>query len=306
VVGDLRGHKTCYMMEATAQQGDIIAMYCQLETIREDASNTRSPIVFVHGFPDSPLMFEAFYNEDEQAQPWLQGRNIYTIAFPNRHTNRDFPSAIEMAQGVLQPEFAQLIEGRMAQSPTGKIIPIMHDWGSIYTWRFIRQSKTQGIQAIVAMSVGSSLRFDIWEHGIYALGWYYSVLFCLPYYIRLGIFKRLLAYLVTSFAGYRSETAHELYLDAYHYWDGPIKLVIAPLQLVGLLNYKPSFVDWDFPVLFMRSEADRMASNRAFEAKVQAREDSHFRLFKRSHHWFMHHKEAEVRDEIRAFLAEMG
>lgn len=281
-------------------------MYIQRETIHNVPDSSRSPVVFIHGFPDSPRMFADYYAEAERQQPWLQGRTIYTLAFPNRHTNADkFPSVFEMAQGVMEREFSTQMDALIADSPTGKIIPIVHDWGSIYTWRYIRKTRPQGIEAVVALSVGSSLRFDIWEHGIYALGWYYSVLLCLPYYIRLGFVKRFVANILVRYGGYRSDTAEDIYLDSYHYWDGPIKLFVAPLQLLGILNYKPSFVDFDFPVLFMRSAPDRMASNKAFEALVTERANSHFRIFERTHHWFMHAKKDEVLGEIRTFLADI-
>lgn len=277
--------------------------YCDLQTIHHEPHAERSPIVFVHGFPDSPLLFADYITTEEQQQPWLKDRSIYTIAFPNRHTNAErFPSVPEMASGLLRTEFAQIMTHLIGTSPTGQVIPIVHDWGATYTWRFIRQQGDEGIERMVSLSVGSSFRYDIWEHGLRAFGWLYALLFALPYYIRLPVVQRSVANAIVRYAGYRSETAGMLYKDAYHYWDGPLWLLRLPFYLLGFAYQKP-YTDFRFPVLFMRSPFDRIASTHRFEEAVKARSDSTFVLFEDANHWFPEQNSSDVLPYVRRFLA---
>ncbi len=108
-------------------------MYAKLTCLRNAVPTDKSPVVFVHGFPDSPQMFAAYYAESERSQPWLEGRSIYTYAFPNRHDNPNFPPLRELVRGVMVKEFDSTMDELAQKSPTGKLIFIVHDWGATHT-----------------------------------------------------------------------------------------------------------------------------------------------------------------------------
>lgn len=277
-------------------------MYCQVTRIREDG--TRSPVVFLHGFPDSPRMFQAYYAEQEQAQPWLQGRGIYTVAFPNRFTNPNYPPLGALIGGVLQHEIDQILAERIAASPTGQIVVIAHDWGATRSWSFIRRQGAAGnqpIEKMVSLSVGSSFRFDLGEHGLRALGWTYSALFGSPAFIPIRAYRRLVAWIIIRFGGYQSDNLETFHRDCYHYWYGLVRLLAVPTDLLGL-RYRPGYTGFTFPVMYLRSPFDRIATTAAFERAVQERADCRYRLYADANHWFPEQQAERVLEEIRTFL----
>ena len=274
-------------------------MYTQLDCLR--AEGDRSPVVFIHGFPDSPLMFERYYAPEEREQAWLQGRPIYTIAFPNRFTNPNYPPLRALMGEILQTEVEQLLRKVIASSPTGQIVPVVHDWGATCTWKFIRRDGAAGIEKMVAFSVASSFRYDVWEHGLRALGWSYSALFGSAWMIRIPAYQRFVTYMITKFGGYKSEQADTLWKDCYHYWYGFVRLLILPTDLIGL-RYRPAFTDFPFPVLFIRSPLDRLPSNAAFEKALKARADCRFVLYEDANHWFPEQHAERTLQEVRSFV----
>lgn len=278
--------------------------YCHLEKAYQPPENGRSPVVFIHGFPDSPLMWRDYWTEEERERPWLAGRAIYTLAFPNRQTRpAPIPTWRELRQGVLDEEVADAFAQVAATSPTGQLIPIVHNLGATYTWRYIRTHGDPPVEKLVSLSVASSFRYDVWEHGLNALTWLYQIPYILPYTVRIRPLQNLLGNLLTRFAGYRSETANEAWRDTYHYLDGwfwPIKL---PFFLLGILGREPEFLAFPFPVLFMRSKIDRIASTQAFEAELQRRPDSQFHLLPGVTHWFPEQRSDLVLAQLRQFLA---
>lgn len=278
--------------------------YCLLEQIYQPEKASRSPVVFLHGFPDSPRIWQDYVTEAEQKRPWLAGRAIYTFAFPNRETRPSpIPTWGEVRRGVLDAELAAAFADVAAHSPTGQFIPIAHDLGATYTWRYARAHPNPPIEKMVALSVASSNRYDVWEHGLNALTWLYQIPYILPYAIRIRPLQNLLGYLLTRFAGYRSETANEAWRDTYHYLDGwfwPIKL---PFYFFGILGRAPEYLDFTFPVLFMRSHMDRIASTKAFEAELQRRPDCQFVFLPGVNHWFPAQQSELVLAQLRQFLA---
>ncbi|MGJ3241090.1 MAG: alpha/beta fold hydrolase [Anaerolineae bacterium] len=273
-------------------------MYCQLLPIREIPAAVRSPIIFIHGFPDSPEIFADYHTPHEQAQDWLQGRNIYAIEFPNRHTRPNFPPLLALISGQMRCEFAEHLTHLIADSPTGQVIPIAHDLGATYTWRYIRQQGGAGIERFVSLSVGSSFRYDIWEHGASAITWLYSLIYILPYYLPFAPFRRMLAQALTQTAGYQSDSAEKVYQDVFHYWYAPLWLVRFPIFFIPL----PDYTAFDFPVLFIRSEWDRIASTNAFERTLAQRADSRVLVWEEVTHWFPEQQSQRVLTEIRSFL----
>ena len=275
-------------------------VYAHLNCLEPLGPEPKSPVVFIHGFPDSPAMFSAYYAPTERARPWLSGRGIYTYAFPNRHDNPNFPPLAELARGVIAREFDQILDGLAAQSPTGKLVILAHDWGATHTWRWARARKNPPIEKLVAFSVGSSLRFDVFEHGLNAFTWLYGLLFCSPWY--LPFLRRPVARAIMRSAGYRSETALDLWQDAYHYWDRPSLLLTLLPQALFFLFYRHEYLDFPFPVLYMRTPLDRIASTAAFERALLARPDCRLILYPEYNHWFPEQHSAVVLPEVRAFI----
>jgi pimeloyl-ACP methyl ester carboxylesterase len=275
-------------------------MYARIDCILEIENSSRSPVLFVHGFPDSPLMFSDYFTSAEQQQDWLKGRSIYTYAFPNRHNNPNFPPLAELKNGVMNAEFDALLDGLAAKSPTGKLVIVCHDWGATHTWRWARSRKNPPIERLVALSVGSSIRYDVWEHGFGVITWFYGMWFGSSWYVK--ALRKPVASSIVSAAGYRSETAMELWRDAYHYWDRFSLLLTFLPQSFKLINYLPEYLDFQFPVLYMRSKLDRIASTAAFEKIVQSRPDCRFVLFEGYNHWFPEQHSDEVLAHIRKFL----
>lgn len=274
-------------------------MYTKLECLC--AEGNRSPVVFIHGFPDSPLMFQRYYAPEERDQAWLQGRPIYTVAFPNRFTNPNYPPLSALISEVLQKEVEALLSQLIAASPTGQIVPVVHDWGATCTWKFIRKHDGAGIEKIVAFSVASSFRYDIWEHGFRALAWTYSLLFGSAWYIRIPAYQRFVTGLITRAAGYHSDQDATLWKDCFHYWYGLPRLLIVPFDLIGL-RYRPAYTDFKFPVLFIRSPLDRMPSTAAFEKALKSRPDCRFVVYEDANHWFPEQHAERVLKEVRAFV----
>lgn len=277
--------------------------YCQLECLFRPQQETRSPIVFIHGFPDSPLMWQAYVTEAERERPWLAGRAIYTFAFPNRQTRPEpIPSWREVRRGVLDDELSAAFAEVITRSPTGKVIPVVHDLGATATWRYARRRQGQtAFEKLVSFSVGSSLRYDVAEHGLNAMTWLYQVVYIVPYTTRLRPFQRLLSFLLTRAAGYQSETADEVWRDTYHYWEGWLWPLRLPFYMLGA-GWERPFLDFQFPVLFMRSHIDRIASTKAFEAELQRRPDCCFIELPDVNHWFPEQRPELVLPVLRDFL----
>jgi len=276
--------------------------YAKLMCLHREDSTNKSPVVFVHGFPDSPGMFAAYYALEEREQPWLKGRSIYCYAFPNRHDNPDFPPLWQLAKGVMAREFDQAMNELSLQSPTGKLIFLSHDWGATHTWRWARKQKNPPIEKLVAFSVGSSFRYDIFEHGLNAFTWLYGLWFLSLNY--LPFLRKTVSWSIVNGAGYRSDTAAGLWKDTYHYWDRPrLLLTILPQVFFGLF-YQPEYLDFSFPVLYMRSPKDRIASTAAFERLVRSRPDCRFVLYAEYNHWFPEQNSDVVLPEVRTFLGD--
>lgn len=279
-------------------------VYCLLECWGQPEEETRSPVVFIHGFPDSPLMWQRYVTAVEREQPWLANRAIYTFAFPNRQTRPDLiPSWREVRRGVLDDELAAAFAELITRSPTGQIIPIVHDLGATATWAYARRRQGKApFEKLVSFSVGSSLRYDLAEHGLNAFTWLYQLLYIAPYTFRWRPLQRLLAYLLTRAAGYQSNTADEVWRDTYHYWAGWLWPLRLPVYLLGWGSERP-FLDFPFPVLYMRSHIDRIASTKAFETELQRRPDCCFIELPDVTHWFPEQRPDLVLPVLRDFLA---
>lgn len=277
-------------------------MYCRLDCLHAAPDSARSAVVFIHGFPDSPAMFAAYATPAERQQPWLRGRSLYAFAFPNRHTHPDFPPLSALRQGALAREFADLLDEAAGRSPTGRLVIIAHDWGATYTWQYARQRRQPPIEKLVALSVGSSFRYDFGEHGLRALTWLYGVWFGAAWYVP--ALRGLVARSIVAYAGYRSATAADLWRDAYHYWDRPAWLAQAPLFLLGWRGRQPEYLDFPCPVLYLRSPLDRIASTAAFERALDERPDCRRVILADANHWFPEQQSERVLAEIRTFLAD--
>lgn len=274
-------------------------MYALLTCLHDASPTFLSPVVFVHGFPDSPGMFSAYHTAAEREQPWLKGRSIYTYAFPNRHDNLNFPSLTALAGGIMAREFDQTFDELARQSPTGKLRIIAHDWGATHTWRWARSRKEPPIEKLVALSVGSSFRYDVFEHGLNAFTWLYGIWFGSAWY--LPILRRAVAQSIVKGAGYRSVTADELWRDAYHYWDRPSLLLTILPQALFFLFHKPEYLDFPFPVLYLRTKLDRIASTTAFEKRMKERPDCRMVIYPEYNHWFPEQHSDVVLEEVRRF-----
>lgn len=277
-------------------------MYTKWIQLLQVANSTKSPVVFCHGFPDSRLMYADYYAETDQ--PWLANRSIYALEFPNRQTNFEvFPTLKEMRKKVLEKEWETLVNQIADLSPTNKIVPIAHDLGATYMWKYIREQDGEGkIDKMVSLSVGSSFRYDVWEHGSKTALWpIYRLLFSLPFYKK--AFRRPIARIVQS-AGYESDTAENIYLDAYHYWDGPLYFVAYLTFFWTIPRPRADYTDFTFPVLFIRSAQDSIASNRAFEETLLARNNSLVLVLDDVNHWFPEQESERVLKEIRTFLID--
>ena len=258
-------------------------------------------MVFAHGFPDSPLMFKDYFSKEEQDEPWLIHRSIYVISFPNRHDNSTFPPISKLFRGVISSEFDQYMNMLSMKSPTGKLIFVAHDWGATHAWRWARQHPVPPIEKFVALSVGSSFRFDVLEHGLSAFVWMYGLLFSLAWYVP--FLRTPIGQSLVKFGGYRSSTAASLWKDAYHYWDRLVlPLTIIP-QALGLINYQREYLDFPFPVLYIRAPEDRIASTAAFERLLRARPDCRIVVLERACHWFPEQQSGAVLQHVREFLA---
>jgi pimeloyl-ACP methyl ester carboxylesterase len=259
-------------------------------------------VVFVHGFPDSSLMFRDYFSEDEQEEPWLKQRSIYAFSFPNRHDNSEIPPISKLFRGVIAKEFDQHMNKLSIESPTTKLIFVAHDWGATHVWRWARHQQDPPIEKFVALSVGSSFRFDILEHGLNAFVWMYGLWFALAWYIP--FLRTLVGKSIVKFGGYRSSTASDLWKDAYHYWDRLIlPLTILP-QALGLINYQREYLDFTFPVLYIRTPDDRIASTAAFERLLRARPDCRIVPLEQTCHWFPEQHSDTVLPYVRGFLGE--
>ncbi len=272
---------------------------CQLRRVHYEPNSRRSPLLLLHGFPDSEHMYDAYVTPLERQQDWLRGRSIYAIVLPNRRTNPNWPSLHDLWHKRLEREVAALIDVVIAASPTGKVVIVAHDWGATFVWARVRQRPDLPIERMVALSVGSSFRYDCSEHGIGALWWLYGILFGLPYYLPPA---RFLTAAMLMLGGYRAPDAHNAAFDSFHYWDWPINLVRLPLRLIGY-GQQPPFTDIRFPVLFMRCPIDRIASTSSFEQVLQQRADCIVHITTNPH-WFPEQRPEEVLALVRSFLAE--
>jgi len=57
--------------------------------------------------------------------------------------------------------------------------------------------------------------------------------------------------------GYKGTTPPDRH-DCWHYWSAPLNIVRLPFDLIGA-TYVKEYVKFTFPVLFIRSKADRIA-----------------------------------------------
>ena len=281
--------------------------YSRCLTLSESPTATRSSVVFVHGFPDSPEMFAAYHTAEERAQRWLRNRNLYAFEFPNRLTGpgcvpplRVMVRGFVQDHGSLQAEVDQVLDGLAARSPTGKLLLVAHDWGATSSWSWVRRRPHAPVEKFVSLSVGSSFRYDVWEHGPVALSWLYSAVLCLGYLFPVRWVHALLARW-TCLAGYRHPRSATLALDCWHYWYGPFTLLAAPFSLLGL-RYRPGFVGFDFPVLYLRSKGDAIASTKAFERHLEEREDCVIEVWPEVNHWFPEQDPERVLKKIRTFV----
>jgi pimeloyl-ACP methyl ester carboxylesterase len=103
------------------------------------------------------------------------------------------------------------------------------------------------------------------------------------------------------FGGYQSPTAAELWRDAYHYWDR-LLLIVAFIPRALMPPIQSEYLDFNFPVLYIRSPMDRIASTAAFERRLAERADCRA-VFIKGNHWFPEQKSAEVLAQLRLFLA---
>ncbi len=275
-------------------------MYSNLTCIHNAGATGKSPVVFIHGFPDSPAMFAAYYAEEERGKPWLAGRSLYAFSFPNRHENPNFPALAELAGGIIAREFDVLLDDLVRQSPTGKLVILAHDWGATHTWRWARGRKNPPIEKLVAFSVGSSFRYDVFEHGLNAFSWLYGLWFCSAWY--LPFLRKAVTGSIVKKAGYCSETAATLWQDAYHYWDRPSLLLTIIPQALFFLFYRPEYLDFPFPVLYLRTPLDCIASTAAFERYIQSRADCRMVIYEQYNHWFPEQHSDVVLPELRDFL----
>jgi pimeloyl-ACP methyl ester carboxylesterase len=93
-----------------------------------------------------------------------------------------------------------------------------------------------------------------------------------------------------------------LWQDAYHYWDRPsLFLTILP-QALFLLFYKKEYLDFSFPVLYMRTKLDRIASTSAFERLLRSRAECKLTIYDQYNHWFPEQHSDVVLPEVRTFL----
>ncbi|MGB9738713.1 MAG: alpha/beta fold hydrolase [Chloroflexus sp.] len=152
---------------------------------------------------------------------------------------------------------------------------------------------------MVALSVGSSFRYDWGEHKWRALWWLYGIVFGLPYY--LPPVKHLTAALL-MIGGYRAPDAHRAAYDSFHYWDWPLTVLRLPWRLAGCGRQAP-FTDIRFPVLFIRCPLDRIASTAGFEQVLLQRPDCVVQLTTNPH-WFPEQRPDEVLALLRRFLAD--
>ncbi len=276
-------------------------LLCRLDQVFSAPQPTRSPVLFIHGFPDSPAMYDAYHTPAERGQPWLHGRSIYTLALPNRQSNpAPLPSLADLRNGRLQREFNALVQAVIAASPTGKIIIVAHDWGATFTWALIRSRPDLPVEKLVSLSVGSSFRYDLAEHGPRALAWLYTIIFGIPYYLPTAGVRSVLNKALQQ-AGYGSPSRAEAYRDSYHYWDWPQRLALLVPRLFGW-DAQPAFTDIRFPVLFMRSTMDRIATTAGFEAYLRERSDCRVLVFEDVNHWFPEQHAERVLAEIRQFM----
>ncbi|MGQ9612722.1 MAG: alpha/beta fold hydrolase [Chloroflexus sp.] len=273
------------------------AMICRLHRIHYEPDSRRSSLLLLHGFPDSEHMYDDYVTPEERRQDWLRGRSIYAIALPNRRTNPNRPSLSDLWQRRLEREVAALIDIVIAASPTGKVVIIAHDWGATFVWARVRQRPDLPIERMVALSVGSSFRYNFGEHGIGALGWLYGMLFGLPYYLPPA---RFFMAAILMLGGYRAPDAHNAAYDSFYYWDWPLTLLRLPLRLTGY-GQQPPFTDIRFPVLFIRCPLDRIATTASFEQTLRQRADCIVHMTANPH-WFPEQRSAEVLEFVRSFL----
>jgi pimeloyl-ACP methyl ester carboxylesterase len=78
-------------------------------------------------------------------------------------------------------------------------------------------------------------------------------------------------------------------------------LTILPQALLFLF-YRPEYVNFRFPVLYLRSRLDRIASTAAFERQLHTRPDCRMVVYDSFNHWFPEQHSAVVLPELRAFF----
>jgi pimeloyl-ACP methyl ester carboxylesterase len=241
-------------------------------------------------------MFSDYVTPAEQSQQWLAGRSIYAYSFPNRRDNPRVPPFYRLVSGVIAKEFDENMDALAKNSPTGKLVVVAHDWGATHTWRWIRNQHDAPVEKLVALSVGSSFRYDVYEHGLNVFSWLSGLWFSLGWY--LPFMRPILTASLVRYGGYRSATAAELWRDAYHYWDRPM-LLLTFIPRALMPPFASEYTDFHFPVLYLRSPMDRIASTAAFEQRLAT---GGRKVVMAGNHWFPEQHSADVIAELRAFL----
>jgi len=268
-----------------------------------DAHCSKSPILFLHGAPDSPAIWEAYIQDTKS---WAQNRQIFTLETPNSVSNPvEPPSLKELFGGAIYDEIAASILSRIIESPSGKVVIVAHDFGATYAWNFVRNNisiANQHIEQMVSFSVGSSFRYDVWEHGPNALTWCYAILPALVFFCPFFPLKYLFWWIWRSIGFPGDYLPSEI--DLHPYWYAPFFVFRMLFDFFfGMLHTGLGFVDFKFPVFFLRSRIDSIASNDRFEKLLERRGDCKLKILPFSAtHWFLFHHSDVIMPEFRAFL----
>lgn len=281
-----------------------------------DVDHSLAPVIFCHGVPDDDLIFTPYFN-------LFPNRRIFVIRFPNKSTNpTNVPSLFEMTRDVYYEEFAAHLAWLL--KTFGRIALFAHDFGATNCWRYLREERVDSakIDFFVSCSVGSSMRYDVWEHGFRAFLWLYAFVFSLTYYYEKmlclapsnkrkhdSIAEIAVGWIYKSFAGLPSYLANPRSCDGVHYWYGFANFIKFPFEFVGcrrafeLFRFGGEFVDFTFPVAYVRAVDDRIASTHAFEETLKSRDDCRILVLDPSaRHWFLYTHVDVVRQELVAFL----
>ena len=172
-----------------------------------------SPVVLVHGAPDSwrdmARVAQRVVGEGEGGSVAARGRAAWVVSLPSSEGEGEregaTPSAWAAASGAVEREFRAAMRWvAEAASETGAVAVVAHDFGAELTWAWVRAERPR-VEWMVAMSVGSGVRYDVVEHGVVgAAAWAYSLVLSVPYYLPwCSPVVRGVDALMRRFAGYR-------------------------------------------------------------------------------------------------------